>query len=323
MGNFWKRVSKRIQMTRDSYRSDRQFSIRYANLRITDELGGRLGFSKASQQAHKKRESFILDYLHTLLEPVFTEFREDTEPGVQEEKAPIWIFWWTGFETAPPLVKKCVESTCAHGGEHPVHLLDRNNIGDYVTIPDYMQEKLRTKKMGLAHLADYIRVSLLSQYGGLWLDATIFCADTVPESYFAMPIFTCKSLPDHCPYLSQMRWTTFVFGGWKNNVFYRYLKAAFEQYWSRANTAIDYLFFDYIIELGCREIPAIREQLEAVPMNNPHRDDLQAAMNRADPAENWNEILQPDTVLYKLSWRETYAEKTADGKDSVYAYLLK
>jgi hypothetical protein len=172
-------------------------------------------------------------------------------------------------------------------------------------------------------LADYIRVSLLSLYGGIWLDVTIFCSAELPAGFWSLPFFTCKSKEsESCRYISQMRWTTFVLGGWQNNVVYRYLKQAFERYWSINSNAVDYLFFDYIIELGYRKIPAVRKMIDAVPYNNLHRDDLQAAMNAALPAEQWKNIVNTNTVLYKLSWRETYSPKTADGKDSIFTYFL-
>lgn len=92
---------------------------------------------------------------------------------------------------------------------------------------------------------------------------------------------------------------------------------------SNADSAIDYLFFDDLIFLAREKIPAVKRYMDSVPENEPHRDDLQAAMNAALPAcEFWN-VVQDDTIIYKLSWRETYSEKTTDGRDSVYGYFLR
>ena len=126
-----------------------------------------------------------------------------------------------------------IKSIRKQTGSHPVHVIDQNSYSVYIDIPDYMMHKVKNGQMGIAHLSDYIRVSLLEKYGGLWLDSTIFCASSLPESYFELPFFTCKSNPTSCGYLSQMRWTTFVLGGWRGNVFYRFIKEAFEEYWSQ------------------------------------------------------------------------------------------
>jgi hypothetical protein len=124
-----------------------------------------------------------------------------------------------------------------------------------------MLQKVADGKIGFAHLADYIRVKLLATHGGLWLDATIFCSQQIPDMCFELPLFTCKGPVRECEYVSDYRWVTFCLGGWKGNVFYRYLVDAFEQYWSKNDYAIDYLFFDHIIHLAYNQIPSIGSML--------------------------------------------------------------
>lgn len=323
MGSLFKRVSKRMHMTWTKLVSDCGFSPYLAWLRLVDELGGRIGFATAAKRAHDQKDQWIQAYLKRRLRSVLETYAADTDRGIGQQNAPIWVCWWTGEDTAPALVKQCLRSIRAHAGTHPVCLIDRETYRQYVTIPAYMLQKVKTGQMGPAHLADYIRVSLLAERGGLWLDATMFCAADIPEEYFEMPVFTCKSETQDCGYLSKMRWVTFVLGGYAGNMFYRYLKAAFEEYWSKEKAAIDYLFFDHIIELGWNEIPAVKVALESVPLNNVHRDDLQAAMNAALSADQFDDVLCEDTVLYKLSWRETYSPVTAEGEKSVYAAFLE
>lgn len=322
MKNVFSRVLKRLRMTVKSFRTDCYFSFYYALLRIGDELGGRIHLSRLSRTAHRKRDQWILNYLKKELSPVFEALQKVDNVGETVPNAPIWICWWTGIETAPPLVKQCIRSIQCNAGDHPVHFIDEESYHQFITIPEYMIKKVQAGHMGLAHLADYIRVALLEEYGGLWLDATIYCAQQIDNGIFNYPFFTCKSEPCDCPYLSKMQWVTFILGGWKNNVVYQYLRKAFECYWKNNEYAIDYLFFDYIIELGRCMIPAVRAQMDQVPPNNPHRDDLQAAMNAALPEEKWQEVIKPETALYKLSWREKYQEKTPEGEKTVYRHLL-
>lgn len=322
MNSLFSRISKRLKYTWTAFRSDCNFSLYYACLRLVDEIGGRLGFNQMSDNAHRKKDQWIFQYLEKTIQPVLNELQEADDVGIYVENAPIWVCWWTGEETAPPLVKKCIASIRENAGNHPVNLITQDNYEEYLSVPAYMLDKVQAKKMGLAHLSDYIRSSLLALHGGLWLDATIFCSQTISEEYFSMPVFTCKSPRQPCRYISELQWTTFVLGGWKENVFYRYLKSAFEFYWKENDTAIDYLFFDYLIEIGRKVIPSISRYLEMILENNLHRDDLQAAMNAALPAEQFGQIITEDTCLYKLSWREKYSEKTTDGKDSIYSYFI-
>lgn len=323
MSNLIPRLKKRYDMTARNWKSDCHFSKKLAWLRIADDIGGRAHLHTLSNWAHAKKEKWILNYLTDLLQPVILKYRDVDNTGIQEKNAPIWICWWTGEETAPPLVRQCIKSIRKNAGNHSVHMITQNNYGDYITIPEFILKKMQNGQMGLAHFADYLRVSLLEEYGGLWLDATMFCSREVPEECFSIPFFTCKSRIMKGYYLSDFQWVTFCLGGWKQNIFYQYMKEAFECYWKVADVAIDYLFFDHLIYLGKQHIPAVKKYLEAVPINNIHRDDLQAAMNEALPAEEFWNVVQKDTALYKLSWRETYMPKTPDGKLSVYGYLLE
>lgn len=317
------KISRRISSMATSFQKDCAFSLKLAVYRMCDDVSWRFGIKNFSEAFHRKKDRWIMAYLEKQLQEVTDSYRNDGACGEYQGNAPIWVCWWSGAENAPDLVKQCIRSIYRHSGNHPVYLIDQNSYRKFIEIPDYMLQKVQAGRMGLAHLSDYIRVSLLGAYGGLWLDATIFCADTVEEICFEQPFFTCKSEPRPCRYVSEMRWTTFVLGGWRGNPVCRYLKNAFEQYWQQEDTAIDYLLFDYLIELGYEQIPAVKQLLDDVPVNNLRRDDLQAAMNRAASPDEWDNIVQPDTVLYKLSWRERYSLTTSDGQASIYAYFLR
>lgn len=323
MANLVKRIWRRIKGTAVQFYTDSHFSVHYALLRVFDELGGRLGFRKLSRRAHAQKEKWIMEYLSEQLVPVMEAYKADTEQGTYQENAPIWVCWWSGIDSAPKLVQRCVDSIYRNAGEHPVHLITKDNYQEFIAIPGYMLEKFEQGKMGRAHLADYIRVKLLAVHGGLWLDATIFSSQMIPAYCFVRPVFTLKGPVQTCRYISNMRWVTFCLGGWRGNLFYRCLADAFEAYWRRNDYAVDYLFFDNIILLAYENIPAVRMFIDAVPDNNIHRDDLQAAMNAALPASQFQSVLQKDTVLYKLSWREQYSEVAENGEESVYGRFIR
>lgn len=322
MKEIFLKIKKKLVVMNKTFKSDCNFSMYYAILRIISNIATQLQLKKIFGIVDKRRNKWILSYLNKCFESLINEYKNCNEIGVINENPAIWICWWTGEETAPDLVKRCIDSIRKCAGTHPVKFIDKNTYSLYIDIPDYMIKKVKEGNMGLAHLADYIRVSLLGKYGGLWLDATIFCAKELPEDYFKLPFFTCKSNPTECGYISQMRWTTFVLGGWKGNLFFSFMKEAFESYWSKEKVAIDYLFFDYLIELVCCKIPFISKQLENVPVNNLYRDELQAAMNKNLPGKCWNDVLKEENVLYKLSWRERYKIKTDNGEDSIYKFFL-
>ena len=324
MADLVARVKRRCRATADNWKNDRHFSGKLAVLRFADDIGNRLGLHSLATRAHKQKDEFILDYLQNLIAPVIERYKDDTYQGEEPESAaPIWVCWWSGEKSAPELVKQCIKSIRKNAGCHPVILIDEKNYAEYLSIPEYILQKVESGIMCIANFSDYLRASLLSAYGGIWLDATIFCSRTIPERYFETPLFTCKSEPIDCRYLSKFRWTSFCIGGRKGHVFYRFFKAALEAYWHYEQSSIDYLLVDYIIETAYRNSPVVSDDMNAIPLNNLQRDDLQAAMNAALPAEEFWNIVKEDTVFYKLSWRESYSKKAQNGVPTVYDYFLK
>ncbi len=324
MADLYTRIRKRCKATASNWKNDCRFSGRLAVLRFVDDIGRRLGLRAISARAHKQKDEFILDYLKNLLDPVTEKYKDDTFMGEKaESSAPIWVCWWSGEDSAPDLVKQCIKSIRRNAGCHPVNLITEANYAEYLDIDSRIYEMFEAGYIGTAHFADYLRVCLVEQYGGIWLDATMFCSEELPQEYFELPFFTCKSEVKKGYYLSDFQWVTFCLAGRRHNVFYRFMKDAFECYWNKANSAIDYLFFDNIIYIAKESIPSIRVLMDAVPLNNLRRDDLQVAMNAALPAEEFFNIVKDDTVLYKLSWRESYSRSTPDGDATVYDYFLK
>lgn len=323
MASLMNRIVNRKKLLMETYEKDKLYSPKLARYHLADEVFFRCGVKKISDIYHAKKDKWILDYLEYKLQKIIEKYRLDYNTGDKTENAPpVWICWWDGVECAPPLVKQCIKSIQKNSGSHPVNFITKYNYKDFLEIPKFIIDKVAENKMCIANFSDYLRVSLLEKYGGLWLDATIYCADMIPEEYFSNSFFTCKSLPRESRYISKYRWTSFCLGGWKHNVFFRFFKEALEEYWKTENVSIDYLLVDYIIEVAYRNLPVVKKCMDEVEINNPHRDDLQGAMNEAISGDCWKSVIQKDTVLYKLSWRETYSEKTQNGDKSIYNYFL-
>lgn len=323
MASLYQRIKKRFIITIETFVNDCYFSLKLAFIRLIDDWSTILHVKTVSCYWHRKKDEWILKYLHNLFVPLIVDYREDRFKGEYEKDAPIWICWWTGEKTAPPIVKQCIKSINKYSSGHPVNMITKDNYTEFLDIPEYILQKLRNDQMCIANFSDYLRFSLLEKYGGLWLDATIFVSDFLPEAYFNESLFTCKSHVCECRYISKFRWTSFCFGGWKGNILFRFFKDAFELYWAKNDLAIDYLLVDYIINIAYDLIPSVRLQLERIPLNNLERDNLQAAMNDALCEDEFVNVIKEQTILYKLSWREEYSTVTSDQQKSIYAVFLE
>lgn len=85
----------------------------------------------------------VLAYLKEKYAVVIDKYSHCTIPDTRiQPDSPIWVCWLQGEGQMPPLVKWCYESVKAHSGSHPLNLVTMDNYTRYVTIPDYIIEKL-------------------------------------------------------------------------------------------------------------------------------------------------------------------------------------
>ena len=107
----------------------------------------------------------------------------------------IWICWWQGLKNAPEIVKRCVASIQKNAGNHKVIMITDENYKEFISFPAWIEEKYARGIITKTHLSDLLRISLLAQYGGVWLDSTFFCTGDL-EPCFKSPIWSIKR-PDY------------------------------------------------------------------------------------------------------------------------------
>jgi hypothetical protein len=106
----------------------------------------------------------------------------------------VWQLWWQGVETAPPIVRTCLESVSRHLPQHEVVLLDSGKIADHVEVPGHLHDRLRRGEMSLVHFTDLVRVMLLAEHGGTWMDATVYLT-APPVEFLDLPLFCFSVTP--------------------------------------------------------------------------------------------------------------------------------
>lgn len=126
----------------------------------------------------------------------------------------IWVCWWQGEKSMPEMIKKCFNSIIRYSNGHPVKLITFENYKDYVQVDHRIVDKVKNGTFKLAHFADLVRLKLLEQYGGLWLDSTILLTANINEDFF-QKFFSVKIKPVDNDSVSEYRWCSFVLGGVK------------------------------------------------------------------------------------------------------------
>lgn len=131
-------------------------------------------------RVHKQIISYLKGAISKTIE---YEFEEDSSIA-QPNNAPIWVCWWQGVETASVLVQQCCRSIQKNANGHPVYIITEDNFEKYLDVPQYILDKVKSRKMCIANFSDYLRFSLLNKYGGIWIDATVFLPHQIPDYCF-------------------------------------------------------------------------------------------------------------------------------------------
>lgn len=318
------KIIKRLRYTVDHFKVDlKYFSFKLAIVRFINNVTFKGNFlKKINKWSVNKKHELILNYLSIKYAHIIDKYKNEEESAKYLDKKNIWVCWLQGEENAPQLVKNCIESIRCHSSGHEVIMINRDNFNRYVDIPNYVLDKYDKGIISHAHFSDIIRMSLLCAHGGIWIDATVFCSRDLPDTIFNKVFFSCKSTFAETNYISGMQWTSFILGGKRNSLFYRYILDFYFQYWKNENYAIDYLFMDYMIYLAYNNIKNIKKAIDQNEINNTRRDELYNIFNQEFSLDKYNDLLESDTYLYKLSWREAFNSKTTDGKDTFYNVFL-
>ncbi|MDR3191135.1 MAG: capsular polysaccharide synthesis protein [Lactobacillaceae bacterium] len=92
----------------------------------------------------------------------------------------IWLIWMQGEEAMPYVVAKSYQAILRYRGNFEVVLLTEENMHEYIEIPVEISRQIDAETFQIAHLTDYLRYALLAQYGGVWLDLTMYVNAPIP-----------------------------------------------------------------------------------------------------------------------------------------------
>lgn len=231
----------------------------------------------------------------------------------------IWQCWWQGEDGLKDITKVCTESVKDNCGKYSVVLITWDNYQEYVKIPSVAIRKYKEGKVTLTELTDIMRMNLLYQNGGLWVDTTVLVTEPITKMCVESQYFTCKEICRNHAFVSDYRWNTSCIGGQKNHPLFGFVAKMFEVYWTYEDQLIDYYLFDYLIELAYQNIKSVKDDIDKQPFNNPHKHDAQSLLNKDFNEQKFKEI-KHDTMFFKLS-RKAGCLEEYNGKKTLYKIL--
>lgn len=273
---------------------------------------------KAYEEQHNIIETYLIEQGYLKLMQHVLSTNNPTNDVEQNE--PIWVCWWQGEDGMPEIIKICYNNICRNAGKHTVHLITLDNYYKYINIPEAIIKKFKSGNIKFAHLADLLRLKLLRQYGGLWLDATIFVNENIDNTIFNYPFYSLKNPAKDNLSVSEFRWATFCMASKPNNPFIIAVEQAFETALIKQKRIIHYLLIDYFIDLLYKNDKSCKQQIDNIPQSNLYLHDFAPNLNKKFEQTIWNKWTS-NTKMFKLTYKQKFHKKNQDGTLTFYGYL--
>lgn len=155
---------------------------------------------KATKYTASKTDNMVARYIYSKYSSIYAEFEAEPVIPLQATRGDIvriiWTVWLQGEEQAPEVVKQCINSFRNHAGDYQVIVISLDNIKSYVDLDPQILLLFQKGNISAAHLTDYIRVLLLSENGGIWMDATQFMIRKIPEQVWQPELLLWNKVVD-------------------------------------------------------------------------------------------------------------------------------
>lgn len=280
--------------------------------------------TKIGKYFDRKKHENVKRYLLSNYEEVLNKYKSMnlTNINIISDNKIIWILWWQGIDKAPEIVKCAIKSIKKNNNKYDIVIIDRNNYSEYISLPDNIINKLNEGLMTITHFSDILRMALLSEHGGVWIDSTILCTKSLSklniENY---TFYTIKHGLYSDWHICKGLWSGFFIATGKNNPMICFFRDMFYKYWEKENSLICYFLIDCIIAIGYENISYIKKQIDEVPKNNSEVFQFQSMLNKKFNLKSLEELIDKcdlHKLNYKMKLRTSY-----ENDITFYGYLIE
>lgn len=229
----------------------------------------------------------------------------------------VWVCWLQGMEKAPDVVKKCVETIYKHaGGKDKVVVLSEQNISGYIEMPADLLEKWKKGIISNTHFSDLLRLALLVEYGGIWIDSTSYLTEDLPDFVVNADLFCFKAGP-----IAKIIASNWFFAAKPHHEILEKTRNLLYEYWRKENRLVAYSIFHPFFTMAVESTPACREAWQGVPaFNDMNAKVLSDELFRPYSPERWKQIRR-FSFVHKLSYK--FSEEDYRKPGTYYAMLMQ
>ena len=235
----------------------------------------------------------------------------------------IWTMWQQGEAQMPETVQTSMKTikNFAKRNDCEFYLLTDENLADFINIPADITEKYKKKELSAAHYSDIIRFSLLYQYGGIWMDATLFVSPYATLEMFDGDFFTLNHPPIHTDKIERaigdFKWAGFFLAGKKGKPYFKHIRDLYLYYVRKYPVFIHYLMMDYFILSEYTSNSEFRSLVDTLPVLETAERVwfLREHADKLFDENEWEEVLKTTPIMkttYKIKKEEVVPESYLD-----------
>ena len=261
-------------------------------------MGGINAMYKVYNKLYKK-------YSKKIRKTQFNKYSENQEECV-------YICWLQGIENAPELVQSCYQSMKHHITDKKIVVITAENYSQYVTLPDFIIEKWKKGIISNTHFSDILRLELLIEHGGIWLDSTVYLTDSLPSYITDSELFVYRAGWFDYELVNMGSW---LIRSTPNNIILNETQNLLFEYWESHNYICQYFLLHLFFKMVCEEYT---DEWSNVPYFNQIDQHLLAQeINKKFDEKRFNQI-KSITSVHKLTNKINNIDFE---KDSYYSKL--
>jgi hypothetical protein len=216
----------------------------------------------------------------------------------QREFGPIWQYWHSGRDNAPDICQICLDSVKLHAGDREIITLDEHSTDQYIRLPPHLLTK--REQISPVHFADIIRAHLLAEYGGTWIDTTVFLTGSIDHITCELPFFAFTRPNDP---LMLSNWFIHSAAG---HPLMCAMRDMLTDYWKTNEVVPDYHFFHFLFECAITLHAELGQEWQAVPVLYTGFHGFPRQLHDALTVGLSQSVFQDiskRTSIHKLSWK--------------------
>jgi len=217
---------------------------------------------KNKQNGDLVKAKVLTNYFAQRYMPV-TKHLEQKEITVETPEI-LWQFWDNPVgKTMPEIVKSSLETSKKLKGDFEHKILNNSTFEHYTDLPGFVLDKFKKGQIDYTHFSDLLRLNLLKNHGGVWLDATGYMTDFVPQ-YILDEDFFVFLVGDLTPFPYAYMQSCFIRAK-KGSFLCRAWHEMSVEYWRKETKKLEYFQVHLMLKALVEKNPTAKDLFSKMP----------------------------------------------------------